>query len=334
MNATVEAIHKDFDFDFMELIRDGNQIAMVERHAPPGISVNDFAGHVLHWRAFYPGQNFIPFSQVVEICLKYGLAFGPLWAFIDTIPDHNAGIMQSFKFRHQDERFIAPPVNPKMTGKTVNLASAWIPGDVAQSNVVFFPVFENLGVLQHNGRHTVISSHVIGGNSIDVMWDDPNVIAWVESKSVPGGFSCRGRIKANNGVFGSPQPRQLSTHVVPMVVAPFKWFSMIGLKINSCVIRPAGGGLELKPTFANPTRWAAFIQGGRNNQRALENKLIEDQQRAEQQRVEAIQRAEERRLADIDDPVILHPLPTGGFLEITKWGPEAYIPELQNPSNN
>lgn len=330
----IEQIHKEFDFDFMELIRDSNESSMIERHCPSGVDVNAFGANIIHWRTFYPGQNFIPFSKVTDICTKYGLAFGPLWAFIDRIPDRNTQNIRSFRLREQDDKFTATPVDVKLNSPVVNLASAWIPGDVAAGPVVFYPIFNNLGVLQHNGRHTVISSHKLGGNTVDIMWDDPDVISWVESKSVPGGFSCRGRIKANRKVFSLPQPRKLSTHVVPMVVAPVKWFSMIGLEVSKNMLKSSGGGSELKPSVPNPMRFASFMANGFGMRDEIASKLLQEKIRDENRRVELLRAAEQKALADIDDPVILHPVSTGGFLEITKWGPEAMIPEFQNPTTN
>ncbi len=321
---TVEAIHASFEIDLREMLREINQKQQAIQYKPKEVPESQYLELIEKYRQNYPFQNFVTESQVKEICIKYGLVMGPTMLFTGDIPERNREEIKRFSLRQEDlvhkdhERawyFLrtklgraAAEIRYSESGPgrfTIN--ASWAANIHEQQRTVI-PIGDGFFVIKKEGSTTQYDVFV----KVDVLGSEwVAVIGELDIKSF-GDFSMA--VSFNTAFQGGGRNRsgiflqcQVSLSCSTKALEKINHLNLAH-NLSQHIIAPG--------TMFEAHKEAVYIDQG--------------------YRLRFKETPEGRGgflSFFIDDPIVLQPVP-GGYLVVTKWGPEANIPEFQNGTLN
>ena len=312
---TVEAIHASFEIDLREMLREINQQRQVIQYKPEIMPERQYLGLIEKYRQNYPFQNFVTEKQVREICIKYGLVMGPTMLFTGDIPERNREEIRRFSLRQEDQVHTDPErawtflrnklgradavITSDPYGPTFfTVSTSWF-GTTYEAQRAIIPVGDGFVLVQKEGSETDYDVFI----KVDVMGSEWLALLGEVNIMRAGAFrmsvSWRAGIRGNGAFLECQASIQCTTKALERI-------NKLNLanNVSPHIIAPGtmfeahkeavyidqGYRLRFKETPENRSGFISFF---------------------------------------IDDPIVLQPVP-GGYLVVTKWGPEANLPEFQN----
>ena len=333
--TTIEKIHAAFEVDLLTAFQDLNAEKQIQT-APAGLSPLVFKEMLSDLQIRYPSYNYVSKQQVKDICVKYKLVTAPLFMYNRSIPAKNIREMEAFKIQER-ERYgtYRMDMSKIPDGDRVVIRSAALkPGELDKPFLIVSFTNTIQGVLSGDlftvygydggadiGTPLIIVRRTKQNLNVQATREGVFVQFEFERKDLQGGFWM-----------------DYAQRSVPLIVAPSPEF--IQHPLNGVYLAPCEGGTFVAPHNPQPERVLSFIEEGRSKREFLkgaERKAKEAQrQREYAQRKAAEKEAAQRAFLEnqIKDPIVLQPLPAGGFLVVSKWGNEANLPEIQNQIMN
>lgn len=321
---TVEAIHASFEVDLREMLREINQEGYVMQYRPEILPAKHYLALIEKYRQNYPFHNFVTEKQVREICIKYGLVMGPTMLFTGDIPERNREEIRRFSLRQEDQVHTDPerawtflrtklgradavisssPKGPAFF--TVN--TSWF-GTTYEAQRAVIPVGDGFVLVQQADSETDYDIFI----KVDVMGSE--WLAQLGEVNVMRAGAFRMEVSWRTGIrFGGRSGGRAFLEcqaALTCTTAALQKINSLHLahNVSPHIIAPGtmfeahkdavyidqGYRLRFKETPENRSGFISFF---------------------------------------IDDPIVLQPVP-GGYLVVTKWGPEANLPEFQNGTLN
>lgn len=289
------------------------------RYKPAKMSEVNFLERLERFRTFYPQHNFITEAEVAEICKKYGLLLGHDIFFSGYIPKRAADAMESFRLLGADAMF--------ETRQNLFEMFADIPGDVSfqcdttgEGRVVVQCSF-----VEHEHTRSVVPIGerfvLIYGANADAKFDVYERVPYLDSEWLvhvttlrPERLSISRRMQDLSFASFFPNAPARGLRIM-LSVEFYLLFSEID-KASRFDIRQKAARQVVAP--------ASMFQ------RYAEAVEIRDDYRIVFKRPEV---PPPGMFGGLDDPIVLQPV-DGGFLVVTKWGPEAILPEAINENLN
>lgn len=317
---TIEKIHREFEYDLFHELTDERGVApFVKSILPVSIGFEQFRQMIEHYRIYYPMNNFVTEKQVAEICRKYGLVLGSALNFTGDIPPHNAREAARFKLRqadelYNDERIISrfmrqvgfnPTSKAEFSNQCfgnspgVHIETMWFAQSPDETNAVL-PVGDSCVLVAQNDRREWYDLY-LKVRIHDSEW----IINFKEVSTWSGEMFARWR-------HSHTQRGIMSECKVELRLMYDTLLKLNTLNLNHNVQKAVVAPRELFSRHADYLE----IQSGyrlrfRDNVPASGTAFVQF----------------------INDPILLQPVP-GGYLVITKWGDESYLPEFQNSNQN
>lgn len=287
------------------------------KNKPEKMSSELFLSLAEKYRFYYPANNFVTERQVAEICKTYNLVCGPELLFSESIPKRAAHEISNFKLRPEDSTI----QNLK------HLFKLLLAGNIARD--IYFPQ-DGGGIvrLQAQYRHGgPISTAIPVGNF---------VLIYTEKAGTPR-FEIF--LKVEN------YDSQLLVYIT--TVHPATGSVTIEREVEAFYSR------KTFPAFAVPTLRVTVTFPAETLESAITIDLantvccnVVAPMEAFKNHADAVEVLDGYRLSfkspevlpsdlifGVRDPIVLQPV-QGGYLVVTKWGPEALMPEIQNGLQN
>lgn len=314
----VEQIHREFEIDLLGQLVDKSGISpFLESYVPVSMTFNQLRNIAEHYRIFYPMNNFVTEKQVAEICRKYGLVLGSALNFTGAIPARNAAELNAFKLRDADavfydkkivDRFVRQVTfHPTLSGEFfssscgaeqgLRIETIWF--DAGRSQNVL-PVGDSCVLIAQNDRaewYDLYLKIFVHGSE----W----VISFKEISVWSGEMIAHWRHSGTRNGIHSQCKVQLR-----LMYETLK--NLDTLNLNHNVQKSVVAPRDMFGNFAENLE----VQSG-YRLRFRDNVISSGAVFAQY----------------LNDPIILQPVP-GGYLVITKWGDESYLPEFQNSIQN
>lgn len=317
---TVEAIHASFEVDLREMLREINLERQVIQYKPEIMPQKQYLALIEKYRQNYPFQNFVTEKQVREICIKYGLVMGPTMLFTGDIPERNREEIRRFSLRKEDQihtdqerawtflRTKLGRADAVMTTRpegpaSFSVSTSWF-GTTYEAQRAVIPVGDGFVLVQKEDTETdydvFIKVDVMGSEWLALLGEVNIMRAGIFSMSVDWRTGMRFGARTGNGGFlecraslrcAASAIQKINTLNLAHNVSPHIIAPGTMFEAHKeTVYVDQGYRLRFKETPANRSGFFSFF---------------------------------------VDDPIVLQPVP-GGYLVVTKWGPEANLPEFQN----
>lgn len=336
--TTIEKIHAEFEVDLVGLFSDLNANGPVlDKIKPQSIPATVFREMLTDLQIRYPSYNYISKQQVKDICLKYKLVAAPAFLFNKSIPEKNLIEIDHFQLQ-QPERMhsIYPTLPGAPDTEVITMRSQVKPPTDLSTGLHIFNFNQYIQVVISGGYYTLyLYDSADLGTPVILERKHVSKLHIVADRS---GIYCvinllRSRLQ--QGFFVDYAERS-----TPIMVAPAGDF--VPHPLSGIYLGPCEGGAYVLPHVPNQhiERQISYSEGGKAKrdflkgaQRKADEKLRREQRAAKEAEQKA---AAQRKFLEnqIKDPIILQPLPVGGFLVVSKWGAEANLPEVQNAISN
>lgn len=322
---TIQAIHSDFEYELLGDLTTYENPFIDGFAKPDGMTFTEFWGLVRHYRRQYPHHNFISEAQVKNICLRYGLVMGPMQLFTGAIPEKNQWENRAFSLDLKDSQYLDKGLGRQVVlgiyegvaqwgmdsghGSSIRVSSGWFPLDRSIKNLVL-PIGEGIVLVNREeyravGTYDVFlkvqvcdSEWMVFAGTIDCQPNSRDFVVMMQSR-LQDEFSRRSMRMVDELSFELDLP-------IDRLAARLQYLD-INSQVQRQVVAPAKmfeahkESVEVRDGYRlrfKPSGYGRFSVG-----------------------------------AGVDDPIILQPVPAG-FLVVSKWGLEQFIPELENGKSN
>lgn len=305
----IDRIHKEFDYDIFEDIRKKDDSSFLDTLKPEGVSSEDFLSQATYYRTFYPGNNFITERQIANICNEFGLVLGSFMNFTGNIPSKNRLELKNFRLRSNDQVFIdeslpgrivyriAGDSNSNITEDVLTIKSGFVPGDMEKPFEVI-PLGDTFVLVATYGSGEGLYRLYLKIDVYGSEWLADLGLVSIGSGSVWCDWKKTGAGKSDL----CEVVLKLPATIVNRITA----FNMAS-NVSPMVVAPG--------TMFERYKGAVEVDGYRIRFKT------------------GITPADKNSVTPVDDPIILQPVPFG-YLVVTKWGKEKYLPEFQDEKRN
>ena len=284
----------------------------------------------------YPAHNYISKQQVKDICLKYKLVAGPLFLFNQQIPARNVQEMKNFKLHDQDRKksFSLILDGAPETGDTITMRSQYVQESQFANGEFIFHFNRQIQIVVSQGYYTLYAYDSMDMGTPITM--ERRKVEFLHIQADRKGIYCE--VKLLRSFLKDGMYVDYAERAVPLIVAPAKDF--VQHPLSGVYLGPTPGGNFVVPHNPAPEHMMSYIEGGKKKRdflKGAERYKIEKERRDKKVAAEAAAKIEaQRKFREnfIEDPILLQPLPVGGFLVVSKWGAEANISEIQNQIMN
>lgn len=340
MENTIQAIHRQFSFDILELVHDANMVNHLAAVKPDMVPVNVFTERAEYYRQRYPTYNFVTEKQIADICRKHGLVFGTLMNFSASIPIKNRIDISRFNLLPGDESFVDHEL-PHRIFRMLSSRGA----NVAIPSMRDLPtIMEIRSGYQPADMERPFDVIQLGEHFTLLRQPDDNTYRIFLEIDIHGSpwfieFG-RGRIDSGEIVFTWRQSDGGSRPVFNYDVSPLRvgtkpkprpirfqriinYFAEVSLRMDLRTIQRANVLSLIDNVSPMVVADRSMFQRYGNATEIVGHRV----------KFKQSQDVLNTTFSFVDDPIILQPVPFG-YLVVTKWGTDANIPIFTDPSQN